>query len=422
MNENFAVNFGQRIRIPSDIGNTVPSFITSDAFRCKIIPLSFLLKRRSRDAYRAELWSGAEGEELFKGGRMAVARKSMVVTTAKRSFPCEIPRYEIAVCDWTRWDIQKPLFRHGDAMVQAPGTERCPSPRSFFPSSSLPAPFFLSLLLSIFFSRAGSFPSADRSPECFRGDTNARLGRVVHTWTFNFALFEAPFFSLALYVAPVSTPVPSSRLSHGIAQLPLLHSWYVSALSLSLARHNYYLPDTHHRLIPRVFHDHNKYRLMTESAPRPFAPSSFLHRENYLVVGDAPRVPVKLAYPLYPIELCSYSYSHQLNAIIRCPYADTRAVSLCARATVILRPDASAIVRIGRHRTLASLQNDTALTPLTAEAIAKWINFAADSAAISRGDRSVILRYERAAREAILGIYRACLSPTLYRIFIVTKK
>lgn len=266
--------------------------VDCDTCRCKIIQLSFLLER---DAYRAKLWNEAEGEGLFKGGRMAAARKSMVVTTAKRSFPCEIPRYEIAVCDWTRWDIQKPLFRHGDAMVQAPGTERCPSPRSFFPSSSLPPSFFHSFFPS--FSRAGGFPSVDHSPECFRGDTNARLGRVVHTWTFNFALFETPSFP-SLSVAPVSTPVPSSRLSHGITQLPLLHSWYVSALSflsplsLFLSRHNYYLPDTHHRLIPRVFHSHNKYRLMTESVPCPFAPSSSLHRENYLVVGNALRVPV----------------------------------------------------------------------------------------------------------------------------------
>lgn len=38
-------------------------------------------------------------------------------------------------------------------------------------------------------SRAGSFPS-DHSAERFRGDTDARPGRAVHTWTFNFALFE----------------------------------------------------------------------------------------------------------------------------------------------------------------------------------------------------------------------------------------
>lgn len=45
------------------------------------------------------------------------------------------------------------------------------------------------------------------------------------------------------------------------------------------------------------------------------------------------------------------------------PYIGTRAAVSCTRATVILRPDASAIVRIGQHRTLASLQNDIALTP-----------------------------------------------------------
>lgn len=119
----------------------------------------------------------------------------------------------------------------------------------------------------------------------------------------------------------------------------------------------------------------------------------------------------------------SYSYSHQLNATIRCHtflrrYA--RATSFRARATVILRPGASAIVRIGRHRTLArawkmiplsrrwrrkQLWNELTLRPIRQRS--------------PRGDWSVMLHYESAGREfeAIPGT-----SPTLYRNFIVAKK
>lgn len=141
---------------------------------------------------------------------------------------------------------------------------------SLFPS---PAPFFLSLLL------LRLFPSR-LALEAFRvwiarpsvSAETPMPGRVaLFTREHSILLSLKPLLFHRSPSLPFLCPVPSSRLRRGIARLLLLDSWYASALSLSrplsfsLARHNYYLPDTHHRLIPQVFHGHNKYRLMTES-------------------------------------------------------------------------------------------------------------------------------------------------------------
>lgn len=58
----------------------------------------------------------------------------------------------------------------------------------------------------------------------------------------------------------------------------------------AFSRHNYYLPDTHHRLISRVLHGRNRHRLMTEGMPplsRPFTSSrtSLAPGKLFLLLG-----------------------------------------------------------------------------------------------------------------------------------------
>lgn len=70
----------------------------------------------------------------------------------------------------------------------------------------------------------------------------------------------------------------------------------------ALSRHNYYLPDTHHRLISRVLRDCNRHRLMTEedregeylvSSLASVHSASRAHRRKlFSLAGCAPRVPV----------------------------------------------------------------------------------------------------------------------------------
>lgn len=103
--------------------------------------------------------------------------------------------------------------------------------RSAFPSSSLPPPSFFHSFFPPFLALE-AFRAADRSAECFRGDTDARPGRVVHTWTFNFALFEAPpllprsrFY--ARFLAPFTawhSATPALRFSVCVRSLPLSFS------------------------------------------------------------------------------------------------------------------------------------------------------------------------------------------------------
>lgn len=136
--------------------------------------------------------------------------------------------------------------------------------RLFFPSFLLSFPLSFSSLREALFpsciSRGGSSPSSSivSAETC--------VGRVVHTWTFNFALFEWP----TPYAFP-SLVVPASFATRR-TMTP-----QVCVRSLSLSRDIItILPDTHHRLIPRVFYDRNRYLLMTWSASRPQTLSRFL--------------------------------------------------------------------------------------------------------------------------------------------------
>lgn len=161
-------------------------------------------------------------------------------------------------------------------MVQAPGTERClpSSSTGSFPSS----PQFTPLLsfVSSFRLHAGNSPNVHRSlarTEFFMKTPGIQPDRAVRNCqTFNFALLETSPSPCFVASKPLHHP-GSSPLRRGVA---ISRSRY----ACTLARHNYYLLDTHHWLIPRVFQGRNRYRLMTERAPHP------LHRGgeggNYL--------------------------------------------------------------------------------------------------------------------------------------------
>jgi len=159
-------------------------------------------------------------------------------------------------------------------------------------------------------------------------------------------------------------------------------------LSLSfslLSRHNYYLPNTHHQLIPRVFYDRNKYRVMTESTPRPFTSSSFSHRGNYLrwsVVHHAcRREMLSLAITYLLRDTCySHSYSHQLNITIqyhilisvharcRCAHVQWwfcgRMHSRLSESVDVTRSRGCKMIPLSRHWQRKQLRNELTLRPI----------------------------------------------------------
>lgn len=160
---------------------------------------------------------------------------------------------------------------------------RCPPP----PRPTASPPLLITPLLSYASSFRASCWKLARA-EFSRSGTDERPRVALFTQREHSILLSprSPFSTRSVGPRPLHHPFP--RLASPPRRAAISRT-RLPVCVRTLARHNYYLLDTHHRFIPRVFHGRNRYRLMTESASRPFAPSRSSHRGKLSsLLGRAP--------------------------------------------------------------------------------------------------------------------------------------